>query len=46
MKVSDKKGEPTVTVSGDGFAISFSRADGFITRYDYQGRPLLEREAR
>lgn len=41
VKVSDKKGEPTVTVSGDRFAISFSRADGFITRYDYQGRPLL-----
>ena len=38
---SDKKGEPVITVSNDSFAVSFRRADGFITRYDYQGRPLL-----
>ena len=41
VKVRDKKGEPVITVSNDSFAVSFRRADGFITRYDYQGRPLL-----
>ena len=41
MKVRNKKQETAITVSNDNFTISFSRIDGFITRYDYQGRQLL-----
>ena len=41
MKVRNKKQETAITVSNDNFTISFSRTDGFITRYDYQGRQLL-----
>lgn len=41
LKVTDKKNEPVITVANDGVNVQFSRADGFITRYDYQGKPLL-----
>ena len=40
-KITDKKGNPTITVAGDAFSLEFSRNDGFITRYTYGGRDLL-----
>ena len=41
LKVTDSRRDSTITVSNSLFAVEFSRADGFVCRYDYQGRPLL-----
>ncbi len=40
-KIIDKNGAPTIVVGNDVFTVEFNRADGFMTRYDYNGKPLL-----
>ena len=41
VKVTDKKKDAEITISGEKFTVAFNRADGFMTRYDYEGHSLL-----
>lgn len=40
-KTTNKKNETVMTVGNDQFTVEFSKASGFITRYEYAGKQLL-----
>lgn len=41
VKIADKKGEETITVSVGEVTLQFNRATGLISQYIYQGKSLL-----